>query len=662
MRLPSRLVAVILLAATSMAARAWIYPEHRELAMLAVEGLDAGRRAAFDGLWREARAGDEARLCEAGADESQALTPACIDWAALSAIAGDHSCSSRQMLDIATRSDWVLQVADVSAQLKLDLSRIPVTASIDTSAATKDMIADAQRRLADQNARAARINALRTADLRLQRADPEYATRAGSNNAHFLLPRPHNDTTLIEYAELTLRPGSELSAIGTYAWFHLGALQKASRLSRETLAPAERAALARAMLADEAFALHFLEDVFAAGHISGTWGNTAQRQGTHDYYNENGLEVFTWAGGARSLVLMGDARMRPQDAEIAAASVRKSLQELLDVAASDTYEGQAFPYTPAAPAAPEDFDVCRNDKLPKRPPGTTVQPEHRPFFAAILVETPVPGLGPGVGSMPRFRSEVGLFIGLAGTIDARRVNGGFVPGQDADGWISGLDLAFRIGVGLDGVMNDGGDGLAYASLGLRTDSPSTNKILDDSHGPLSSGNLTAAIPARAGISTRLRMPFYLVPADLVLLAPLYFFDSQAYTKMAVTATNGGLIPWQSGWATSIGRFQFVLGRELGVTFYGGRGHDQLIAPPAVAGGEARVANYESIAYDIPIAEYRPYRAFAQNQSSSVIFQLFADIDVPRKSVIVFPEGAPGVSLRSVKSIGVRMVFDWRHYR
>ena len=33
-----------------------------------------------------------------------------------------------------------------------------------------------------------RINALRNSDIKLQSADPEYATRAGSNNVHFLLP------------------------------------------------------------------------------------------------------------------------------------------------------------------------------------------------------------------------------------------------------------------------------------------------------------------------------------------------------------------------------------------------------------------------------------------------------------------------------------------
>ena len=56
--------------------------------------------------------------------------------------------------------------------------------------------------------------------------------------------------------------------------------------------------------------------------------------------------------------------------------------------------------------------------------------------------------------------------------------------------------------------------------------------------------------------------------------------------MAVTAGNGGLIPWQSGWATSIGRFQFVLGRELGITFYGFSGDDRVVAPSATPGGPA----------------------------------------------------------------------------
>ena len=44
----------------------------------------------------------------------------------------------------------------------------------------------------------------------------------------FLLPRPRTDVTPQEYAQLTLSPGAEISAIGVYAWYHVSALQKAS--------------------------------------------------------------------------------------------------------------------------------------------------------------------------------------------------------------------------------------------------------------------------------------------------------------------------------------------------------------------------------------------------------------------------------------------------
>lgn len=656
---PLHLIAVLVLV-QPLAARGWEYPEHRQLALLGVQRLDGERRAVFDRLWQAARTGDEQRLCVEGGDREQGTAPSCIDWAALSAIAGDHSCSSREMMETARSAPWILQVADVGAQLKEDLARIPVTPSAEATENPSGIVAEAEHRVSSEALRARRINALRTADIRLQRADPDYATRARSNYAHFLLARPHTGMDLNGYAALTLRVDSEISAIGVYSSFHLSALQKATRLAKEPqLASGERAALARAVLADEAFAQHFLQDAFAAGHIAGTWGVPAQRQGTHDFYNEHGLEVFTWDGGSRSRVLMGDAHMRPEDAEVAAATVQASLEQVLDVA-SDRPREHAFPYTPAAPSVPDPFDVCRNDKLTRRDPGLRVVPEHRPFFEATLDKTPVPSLGPGLGAMPRFRSEVGPFMGLSGSIDGRIVDGGFVASQSHSGAVAGLDLSFRAGYGIDGVMNEAGDGLVYGSIGVRSDSPSTNRLNDNFPGS-DAGNLSAAIPARAGLSLRARMPFYLIPGDLLLLSPLYLFNPKAYTNLAVAAGNGGLIPWQHGWATPIGRFQFVLGRELGVTFYGEYKHDQLIAPRVDPNGQARVVDFKSIAYDIPILEYRPYRSFSSNQSSSVIFQLFASADVPYGAKTVYPAGASTPELHTVWSVGLRLLFDWRYY-
>jgi hypothetical protein len=640
-------------------ASAWVYPEHRDILVITVLGLDPARRAEFDALWREARAGHEARLCEQGADAAQSAAPPCIDWAAMAAIAGDHSCSSADMSEIVLRSDWILRVADVAATLKLEHSAL-ADAPADPAAADGDkkVISDLRRRFEDQAARAKRINALRTADLELQRADPEYATRAGSNNAHFLLARPRTDTTPHQYSELALRKGAELNAVGVYVWFHLSALQKAMRLAKEQLAPEQRQELTRAMLFDEAFAVHFLEDIFASGHIAGTWGDVSQRKGTHDYYNQAGLEVFTWSGSSESMVLMGDANMRPEDATRAATVVRKGLAQLLDTAAGRATGAKLSP-APGAPGAPDAFDVCTNDVFPQRADGMRITNDELDVFSGVLGATPVPSLGEGLGSMPRFRSELGMFTGLAGSVDVRHVDGGFTPAQGS-GAIGGVDLSARVGVGLDGVIGDGGDGLIFLALGLRGDSSSSHSIADPALAAVA-GNLAAAVPARMGYTVRTRMPFYLVPFDLLLLSPMLAFAPETYTAMAVTASNGGLIPWQTGWQTRFGRFQVVAGRELGLTYYGRIGEDRVIAPGANPGDPARIIDISSINYDLPILEYRPYRVFSSNQSSTLLFQLFVDADVPGSSPVVAPAGAPGFPLDTVYSFGVRLVFDWRYY-
>ena len=655
-----RALLVLLLWSLANPAFGWIYPEHRDIALQAVQGLDAERRTVFDRFWRDARVGDEQRLCAQGADTEQGLTPTCIDWAALPGIAGDHACSSDEMLETVRTSDWILIVAEVAAQLKVDLARIPVTAPAEVTEEDPSAIAEARRRLASEKSRADRLNALRSADSRLQRADLQYASRADINLAHFLLARPDTSLDPLRYGAIAGKPGSILNAVGVYAWYHISALQKASRLANEPLADEERRALARAMLFDEAFALHFLEDTFAAGHIAGSWGDVSQRKGTHDYYNQHGLEVFTWKGRDQTIVLMGDAHMRPQDAELAAATVRTSLEQVLDAAVGRS-RGYGMPHDPAAPVRADTFDICMNETFPDRGVGlgSGGRGPYSPVLGEALLDTPVPGLGAGLGALPRARSEVGRFIGLAGTIDARAIDGGFVPENDS-GWIGGLDIGFRGGVGLEGALGDAGDGLVFGHLGLRAESPSTNDATGTALENLD-GNLSAAIPARTGLSLRIRMPFYLVPGDLLLLSPMYFFARDTYTHMAVIAANGGLIPWQQGWATPIGRFQFVLGRELGITWYGLIGDTQLAAPSDTPGGVAKVVNYKSVLYDLPVLEYRPYRSFSSNQSSTVLFQIFVGADVPRDASIESPPGASPVDLDTVYSVGLRLVFDWRYY-
>jgi hypothetical protein len=157
------------------------------------------------------------------------------------------------------------------------------------------------------------------------------------------------------------------------------------------------------------------------------------------------------------------------------------------------------------------------------------------------------------------------------------------------------------------------------------------------------------------------MPFWLIPGDLLLASPLLAIDPETYAKMAVVAANGGLIPWQTGIATPVGRFQFVLGREVGVSFYGLIGDDRLIIPPTVPGAGSTLIDLQSISIDFPIVEYRPFRTFSQDQSASLVVQLFAGFEVPTSSSVVSPAGASEPELQTIWQVGLRIVFDWRYY-
>jgi hypothetical protein len=398
--------------------------------------------------------------------------------------------------------------------------------------------------------------------------------------------------------------------------------------------------------------------MFAAGHVAGSWGDLSQRKGTHDFFNENGLEVFTWQESAKPFVVLGDANLRPEDAEIAAKAVRTSLEQVLDAATgrSRSYE---LPYAAAAPDVADDFDVCKSATIPMRDDALAYTLGYRPAMGEVLLPTPVPGLGPGFGQVPRFRSELGTFFGLAAGFEGRSIDGGFLATQTEHGAIAGLDVSFRAGVGLEGALGDASDGLVFGSIGYHSNANSSNKSSTTGLGTLE-GSLSSAIPPRSGLSLRFRMPFYIIPGDLVFASPLYLINSDKYTQLAVKATNGGLIPVQVGHATGFGRFQFMAGRELGVTFYGNHRVDQIWVPSG--GSLGQILNYESVAYDVPLLEYRPYRSFSSNQSSSVMLQLFIGADVPKHVSVAYPTGSTAPELDTVYSVGVRVVFDWRHYR
>jgi hypothetical protein len=606
----------------------WIYPEHRDILILAIKKLDLTHKKEFERYWAKIRVGYESRLSPWPADTTIAKNTKILDYASFPAIAGDHSVSASDMLNSILKTDWILKVSDVAYELKIGL--------------------------AESKNRNERLNKLRDSDLKLLKADPQYVTRAGANNVHFMLARPEIDSDYLEYMTACVKEGAELNAPGVYWWYHLSALQKAGAYAADTSSE-KSTDLLLAALADEGFAIHFLEDMFASGHVAGCWGNAAQRKGTHDYYDEKGIEVSTWEG--KKILLLGDAFIRPQDADLAAKSVVKSLEQVIDAASGKI--NFLLSYAGNVPATPDTFNVGKDLYMPPRVKDLQVTP----LMTEIGMALPMPGLAKGIGELPRFRSELGPFIGLSTAARGTVVFNGFEPSQNTAGLITGVEMSVRLGLGLEGVLNEAGDGMVFIDIGYRLDASSTMKLSPNPNYQ-QFGNIASAIPYRGGLHLRLRMPFYIVPGDLLLLAPiLYFAAPTAMSNVVATAGNGGLIPWQTGLLTSIGRFQFVLGREVGVYLFGSNSQpDTYIIPVTINGAEDQaVVSCQSTQIEFPVVEYRPFHMFSSNQTASLMVQLFGGVDIPYNVKVVTPEGMSTPSLRAIPTLGLRVVFDWRYY-
>jgi len=147
---------------------------------------------------------------------------------------------------------------------------------------------------------------------------------------------------------------------------------------------------------------------------------------------------------------------------------------------------------------------------------------------------------------------------------------------------------------------------------------------------------------------------------------LFFIDKEALTSVGVASVNGGFIPWQAEIETSIGRFQFVLGREVAVYLYGRtKERDVLVT---YSSGEAGIEYFYIISYrstqvEFPVVEYRPFRSFNSDQRSSLFIQLYGAVDFPHNIEILDSDPLTKIppELKKVWTIGLRLIFDWRHY-
>ena len=633
-----RTIAVLAVAAALLPepAGAWIYHEHRDIMAEALQALPPDQQALFGEIWSAARTDHQARYCAQVIDGDGRTPPSCVDLAAWPAIAGDHSCSPDQFVAKILTSDWILNVGKAAAETKVGLEK----------AQTGE----------------AKLNEWALSNLKLQLADPEYVSRAGNNIGHFLITRTSEDPQ--EYLLRIFASDVEPNALALYIYYHLGALALAQRWT--TTGAADRPQLARRILATEAFSLHFLEDTFAAGHVAGSWGDIAERKGTHDYYSEFGLDTSAWDGSR--LVMLGDAFMRPLDLQRTARVVAQSLSQLIAALRPETGEGPptASKLDPDAANSAAAFDSCTATKQP----AGTVTKDTIAIVSSIGAQTPLPGRSENDVHLPRFRQEIGPFVGFAGDLTGGGSFGGFQSTTASPRYFGSGEVGFRVGVGLEALTASTGAGQAFLGLGFHYESPQEDVSPDS---PFEKTGLSL-VPARRALTVRLRVPFYIIPFDLLIAAPILVWASPTtLTNMGIIAASGGLIPWHSAFNTSIGAFQFLLGREVGLTLYGYVGdriESAAIAAPGatvpIEGTRLSFVSYRSLQFDFPSFEYRPLRNFSTKQALTFAIQLGWGVEFPNQvryvSKLTLPAASgPTPDLSTAWLFYLRMHFDARYY-
>jgi hypothetical protein len=225
-----------------------------------------------------------------------------------------------------------------------------------------------------------------------------------------------------------------------------------------------------------------------------------------------------------------------------------------------------------------------------------------------------------------------------------------------------LDVGVRLGLGLDALLGDRGDGLVFLETAFVSQSRSSGGCPQCEADPLVQ-QFVPGVPARSGLQFRLRLPFWLIPGDLVLAAPvLAFTDPKTLEKMGIVAADGGLIPWQRRFATPVGDVQFVAGREVGVTLFGYGTKDAFLAvvgPPEDP--ELLPIAVKSLQWDFPVFEWRLFREYGTRYTFATFAQLGLGFDKPISVVNVENPQLPGPPLQTRYFGYVRIFFDGRRY-
>ena len=269
-RLVAFAVVALLVIAAPTRARAWYFPEHVVLTGDGHGELPPEIRAVISAAVAAARTEGlslcertdlrlEDALLEAPLQTAMLRTPksvACVPYAALSGLAGDHSSDVAELRTVLTTRKGIELVSTVAYEwLRFRESAQRGQTSLD------------------------RMSFVHELDVALYFLDPGYVTRARATRVHFRdVGRPF-DATLRDLAT----DGRIDEVIARFIFHHMRSLILARQSKR-----------ADALL-DHAFAVHFLQDAFASGHL--VMSNDSWSQGRdavrwrHDAFNADGLPV-----------------------------------------------------------------------------------------------------------------------------------------------------------------------------------------------------------------------------------------------------------------------------------------------------------------------------------------------------------------------------------
>lgn len=460
------------------------------------------------------------------------------------AVAGDHSCNAKQLEktleDARAKGDhWLWSIRGIARDTDVDLNgagdnnRRKYVLAVMTDGYAKAVERAKKSDFVDPSLKgagdvvAARDLIRRKLNLSLQMKDPEYVSRANVDGGHFQLARQPGAITLAAYLAQAFKAGQIGNATAFYANYHVAAMRVAVQASNAT-GDARTALIRRAFLI-ETFALHFLEDSFSSGHIVGHWEekgwplrSEGVRIGTHDHYSNEGIETYRWVdfegngtGVRQSYRARGDAFMGAVDRAYAALAVTTSLGEVFR-AMNGVVPAGFIENTSKVPAF-EDYDSCHEAFVPAGLEALLQGPN--PLVPVYALEPVVSSADP---PMLRFRSEAGIFLGGAITLDGGANINHLDNSQRAT--LGRARATLRAGIGLAGLSSDPMNSLLFIDGGI-----------------VALGTDATDPKGDVGITFRLRAPgpFSLLDGTVIMIAAAAT-ENPGLLREAIYAQRGGL--------------------------------------------------------------------------------------------------------------------------